>query len=237
MAVGYLAGIAQFYFAAILHPGGNFHPELFPPPNQVFFQSLSGLLSGNGYLIADFGTGRRFGLWLAEYLLQVDAARRFEAYPPPAAGASTESAEGESSALGHTAEDIVQEIKAQAGAAEVLHQVFEGGAGEGATEDVADVADGAELVELLSFLRVTENAESLIDFLELLVGPLLFARVAVGMELHRQLPVYLLYLLLAGSFRHAKNLVVVLCHSLLFTCPESISISQVGALVQCEGRG
>ena len=78
LSIGELAGVAQLNLAAVLNVGGNFHPQLFTSTDKVFFQSLSGLLSGNDYLILDFGAGWR--LWPTEYFLQVNAARRFKAY-------------------------------------------------------------------------------------------------------------------------------------------------------------
>ena len=69
LAVGELVGIAQFNSGAVFHASGDFHPQLFTPPNKVFFRAVRRLLAGQRNLVADFGAAR----WLGptEYLLQV----------------------------------------------------------------------------------------------------------------------------------------------------------------------
>src|SRR5690606_12672282 len=70
---------------------------------------------------------------------------------------------------------------------------------------------GAEAVVLLALLRVVEDLERQLHFLELLLG-VGAVRVAVRMVLPREVPIRLAYVVLAGPAGDAERVVVVFCH-------------------------
>src|SRR6266705_3031514 len=95
---------------------------------------------------------------------------------------------------------------------EVLEDVLE----EGAEACVAEAGAGSrpggpEAVEMGALVGIGQHGVRLVHFLELLLGVLVVA-VAVGMELHGELPVRLLDLGLSGVARDAEDLVVVARH-------------------------
>ncbi len=152
---------------------------------------------------------------LAEYFIQIDFLPRpgFRSHSPRPAPEASER-EGRTSALQEIAKYVVEEIKSQAGTAEVLHHFLKSGSGKRTAEDVAHFTYSAELVVLFSFLRVTEDSVCLIYLLEFLISPFLFPGIAIGMILHSQLPIGLLDFCIRAVPRYAQSPIVIFSHLL-----------------------
>ena len=99
-----------------------------------------------------------------------------------------------------------------AGPAEVPHHFLKSSCGERTAEDVAYITCGAKLVVLSSFLRVTQDAVSLIYLLEFLISPFLFPQITIGMILHSQFPIGLLDFCVRGVSWYAQNSIIILSH-------------------------
>jgi hypothetical protein len=94
---------------------------------------------------------------------------------------------------------------------EVLEDVLEEGAEAGVAESGPGAWGGAETVEMGPLLGIGQHRVRLVGFLESLLG-LLVAPIAIGVVLHRELPVGFLDLGVAGIAGHAEHLVVVAGH-------------------------
>ena len=106
--------------------------------------------------------------------------------------------EGESAFFGEIAENAVHEIHAKPRAAEILHQILEGGLRGVAVKNIAGISGGTKLVVLFSLVNVTKDAVSFIDFLEFFIRPFFFTGVFIRMELHREFAVSLFDVIIGG---------------------------------------
>ena len=141
------------------------------------------LLLANGYFIANI---QMKGSSLTKYLLQGNTERGLKFRRIEATKSPTKCLEGKISSFKKIAKDIIQGIESKSRSTEIPRQVFKACPSGRTAEDVTSISDSAELVILLSLLWIAKNAESLIYFLKLLLGPLFFAWVAIRMVLHGQ---------------------------------------------------
>src|SRR6185503_16889547 len=173
--------IANLALALALRAGGGVRPGR----RSSAVTLLAALLPRN--LHARFGAAGRFLEADLEVVAQIGAALR----PAAAASAAEEVAEAE-----HVAEDVGE-----------VAEFGEDRRVEAAAGRLADAGVPEAIVEA-ALLRVGEDGVRLGRFLELLLGDLV-PRVAIGVELHRQLPVRALDFRFGRGPGNGEDLVVV----------------------------